>query len=339
MPFSVPGGTEDEIWLRIVNEVNEASNYISLGSDITDDGESYTFRVNTTNLGENIRKIQFIQFGDDDFCIDLCQINDASVDLGLTGSECNENVDENGDPDNDGCAVLTCDYGLDQISTEVQSPCTHDVYGWNDKSYRIYTVIIDICLDIGETIDSSSANTVFVVLENDELGLSTEPFQINGIGKDGDNIYSINTTNIGTVDKLRMIHFNNDDLCIQDISVDGFEVSKLPWLLSEYDCEFSDIGCNVITADFETNDLEIETIQDECPYAFPDTFTRNEDSCLFDTVNETIDKFASTTVGLIVIIASVIVGLICIGGCFWFVLCVVCAKKAVKDENSAAIEI
>ena len=93
------------------------------------------------------------------------------------------------------------------------------------------------------------------------INLDYKPYRINGIGKDGDNIYQINTTNIGVVDKLRLIHYNNDDLCIEDISVDGFEVDRTLFLWSEYDCEFSDVGCNVITVDFETNEMNVESFK------------------------------------------------------------------------------
>eukprot|EP01083_Nonionella_stella_P126061 381360_1 len=313
IPFSKPGGTEDEIWLRITNSNGDKSEFVSLGNDMTDDGEVFSFRPTVKNIGSDISKMQFIQFGDDDLCIDYCQINAQSIDLGLFGAECNEN-DVN---DNDACAILSCDFDAETISSTVESPCKQDVYGWNNKTYRVYTVVIEVCDAIGELVDTWSMDSFWIYLENVELDLLSASFKVDALGTDGENVFEMNTSNIGNPDKLYLVHYNNDDVCITDISVDGFTVSTFPFTASEYDCDYSADGCNVLTVDFETNEMNIKG-EKECPFA-PDDLDVGNDTCLEDIAQNWYDELfdLATLIGVISLIVVVVIVLCCVGGCIW----------------------
>ena len=304
------GGTDDTIWLQFVNNNDDTnvlkSKYIEIASgDVSESGDLYTFRPNISNIiGDNddITQIRFIQFGNDDFCIDYCQVGENNIiELDWYEYICNENDED----DNDACAVLTCDFETGEISSEVESPCSHDIYGIGNDTYRVYDIIINVCVD-GDIVDTWSADPFFMVLYNEELDIYSGWYYIDSLGTDGENEFLFNTTSIGNVDILYLLHYNNDDVCISSIEIDGFSVGPTLYVLSEYDCEYSDEGCNVISANFETGEVDVDT-QSKCQFD-PPNLDVDEDTCWSDQIDQWIDDLLDfgTTIGIIFLIAVVV---------------------------------
>eukprot|EP01084_Bolivina_argentea_P192170 329965_1 len=262
------GGTDDDIWIIVEGDNGRTSPVYSSG--MTSSGKTYTVQWNGINVG-TIRKMYFVNYGNDDFRIYDITLNGKSAGAGYSWASCPKATFSGTSPD--GCGVATIDFDANNYENTEETPtcitkppppktpAPVQTPAPINPSGRTYSIDIHVAYHFGSG-GSDDQISFIIVGESGTTSEFKKTFPNSG------NTYSVthfDEIDVGVITNVHLVNFHSDDLCFDKVVIDGIYIHDSTCLTCGSHCigynSWQESGCNSVEVDFVANQVhDIEEI-------------------------------------------------------------------------------